>query len=567
MIDLDEVKTDVLVIGAGGAGCRAAIECAKLKCQVLLTSKYPIGKSGATVVAENFYVAPFCNSEPEDSGDCYVQDMIKGGAGLCETNLAKRLASDGWNRVKDLEKFGVKVNKDQNGSYAQINAPGHSHPRGLSPKGGGLGIMRALEKEMKKYPSISTLEDTIFTKLLVNSGVVTGAIGLNLRKGKPVLVESKGVILATGGYSSLWSNNDVPCDCTGDGIAMAFDAGAELIDLEMLLFYPTVLISPPCVRGVLVPHGLLIQQAQAKLLNSQFEEFVPENLPTRDVMNSLIYREIANGRGSPNGGIYLDLTRSSRSRDYVKNRLKMFLPEKYKYLLKNGVDIVRQPIEVAPMAHYSLGGLRINDNSETSIEGLFAAGEVEGNVHGANRLGGNALPETQVFGSLAGKMAASWAKEHDQKGTHLEDVEAELRRLGGLFDQKKGSVKPSHLKAKLQDIMWHHVGPAREQQGLEEAVRKIGHIREQELPQLTVPTMRTFNLQCVDALELSHMVDLSEIIVKSALARKETRGHHFRLDFPEKRINALHTLVRKEKGEMRLWTETVGPADQVKPTI
>ena len=562
MINLEMIKTDVLVIGAGGAGCRAAIECAHSKCRVLLTSKYPVGKAGATVVAENFYVAPSCSSEPKDNEDHYIQDMVNGGAGLCEMRLAKRLARDGWNRVRDLENYGVGLRKGENGNYAQVNAPGHSYARGLSPKGGGLGIMRALQREMNKFPLIQTLEDIIFTKLLTNSGAVTGAVGLDIRKGNEVIVESKAVIVATGGYSSLWSNNDVPCDCTGDGAAMVFDAGADLVDLEMLLFYPTVLIAPPCVRGVLVPHGLLIEQVQAKILNGRFEEFVPGRIPTRDVMNSLIYREIANGRGTPNGGVYLDLTRSSHTRDYLKSRLMTFLPEKYKYLVKNGVDLTRKPMEVAPMAHYTLGGVRINADCETSIKGLFAAGEVEGNVHGANRLGGNALPETQVFGTRAGEMSANWAKENDYQKHDLEVVEVEVKRIEALFDQKKTSVKPSGLKEKLQDIMWHHVGPARERQGLEEAVRKIKCIREQDLPRLTIPPVRIFNLQWVEALEVSHMLNLSEIVAKSALMREETRGHHFRLDFPEKGENGLieHTLVRKEKGEIKLWTEPVEAA-------
>jgi len=559
---LDILKTDVLIIGAGGAGCRAAIECAHSRCRVLLTSKYPIGKAGATVVAENFYVAPSCSSEPKDNEDRYIQDMVKGGAELCEMRLAKRLASDGWSRVRDLETYGVGLRKGENGEYAQVNAPGHSYSRGLSPKGGGLGIMRALQREMKKYPLIQTLDDTMFTKLITNSGTVTGAVGLDIRKGKAVIVESKAVIVATGGYSSLWSNNDVPCDCTGDGTAMAFEAGADLIDLEMVLFYPTVLIAPPCVRGVLVPHGLLIEQIQAKLLNGRFEEFVPGKVPTRDVMNSLIYREIAKGKGTPNGGVYLDLTRSSHTRDYLKRSLMTFLPEKYRYLLKNGIDVTRQPIEVAPMAHYTLGGIRINADCETKVKGLFAAGEVEGNVHGANRLGGNALPETQVFGTRAGEMSANWAKENDYGEQDLEAVQGELKRIGSLFAQKKNAVKPSDLKTKLQDVMWHHVGPAREKQGLEEAVRKMGILREQDLPRMTIPSMRIFNLQWVEALEVSHMIDLSEIVAKSALMREETRGHHFRVDFPEKGDSAVtkHTLVRKEKGEIKLWTEPVETA-------
>jgi succinate dehydrogenase/fumarate reductase flavoprotein subunit len=296
MSGFDIIKTDILVVGGGGAGCRAAIESASRKCRVVLVSKFPVGKAGATVVAENFYVAPLGIADPQDSPEHYFQDMVKGGALLSEQPLTRRLALEGCDRVMDLERFGVRFKKRNDGKFFQMKAPGHSLIRGLSPVGGGLGIMRGLQKELRKYPNIQFLEDTMIVQLLTDSGTIAGAMALNIREGKLIVIESKAIIIATGGYSTLWLHNDVPCDCTGDGITMAYHAGADLIDLELVLFYPTVIIHPPSVRGVLIPSGILLEQVDARLVNGRFETFLPEIIPTRDVMNALIYREIAKGQ-------------------------------------------------------------------------------------------------------------------------------------------------------------------------------------------------------------------------------------------------------------------------------
>jgi succinate dehydrogenase/fumarate reductase flavoprotein subunit len=560
MDNLNKIRAEVLIIGGGGAGCRAAIESASMGTRVVLASKYPIGKSGATVVAENFYVAPFGNADPQDSPENYFQDIIQGGSSLSDQSLVQRLVNDGCDRVLDLERYGVRFKKEASGKFIQMKGPGHTFNRALSPVGGGLGIIRGLQQELKKYDQVQLLEDVIITKILTNSGAVAGALGLDIRTGHPILIESKAIVLATGGYSHLWSYNDVPRDCTGDGLAMAYHAGADLIDLEMVLFYPTVIIHPPSVQGVLLPHGILLEQVKAKILNGRFDEFLPEKVPTRDVMNSLIYSEVSKGNGTPHGGVFLDVSRSPFPKEEIKERLMAHLPEKYKYLLKYGIDIAQEPLEVAPMAHYSMGGLRINSECQTGVQGLYGAGEVEGNVHGANRLGGNALPETQVFGAKAGEKAAQWAMEYNHLDWDPQEVSEEIRSMLSLFDLKINPICPSQIKKELQDLMWSHVGPLREGTKLKEAIAEIARIKETCLPRLTIPQIREFNLQWVDALEVRHMFDLSEMIAKAALLRTETRGHHSRLDFPEKDDQnwLRHIILRKEGGEMRLWTEPVG---------
>jgi len=429
--------------------------------------------------------------------------------------------------------------------------------------GGGLGIMKGLQRELKKHSNAQVLNDVMIIRILTDSNAVTGAIGLDIRKGRLILIESKAIVIATGGYSTLWLHNDVPCDCTGDGIAMAYHAGADLIDMELVLFYPTVMIHPPSVHGVLVPSGILLEQVDAHLLNGRFEKFLPEKIPTRDVMNYLIYREIANGNASPHGGVFLDVSRSALPKEELRNRLMFLLPEKYGYLLKYGIDMAREPLEVAPMAHYALGGIMIDSECKTRVFGLYAAGEAEGNVHGANRLGGNALPETQVFGTKAGEMATQWAKEHDYVGCNPREVENDLKKMESLFETKTDSINPTALKRKLQSIMWSNVGPEREETTLKEAVELIGRMKEADLPRMAIPSIREFSLQWIEALEVPKMLDLSEIVAKAALLRQETRGHHFRSDFPNQddKTWLKHIVIRKERGEMKLWTrpvETIG---------
>ena len=551
------VKTDVLVIGGGGAGCRAAIEAASLGCRVLLASKFPVAKSGATIVAESFYSAPFADADPQDSEALYVEDILKGGCGLSDPALAQRLAEDNCDRVKNLESYGVRFKREKDGKFFQMRGPGHRYRRALLPVKGGLGIIRGLHQELKRR-GVQFLEDLLMTKILTHSGRVAGAMGLDLRQGVPLAIESKAVIVATGGYSRLWSYNDVPCDCTGDGIVMAYDAGADLIDLEMALFYPTAVVYPPFLYGLEMPHGLLLEHVGGDLLNGRRERFLPEELPTRDVMVALIYRELFRGNGSPHGGVFLDVSRPEAEREKARQRLMAYLPDKYTYLLKYGIDLSRDPLEVAPMAHYTLGGVRIDSNCQTRVGGLYAAGEAAGNVHGANRLAGNALPETQVFGAKAGERATRWARESDPVPWDDSEAVAEAMRMESFLETREKAVNPCHLKARLQDLMWSHAGVERKEEKLKQALEEIAAMRTEDLRRVSVPAIREFNLQWMDALEASMMLDLARAVVESALLRKETRGHHFRLDYPERDDGnwLRHILIRKEEGRTKRWTET-----------
>lgn len=553
----DVQKTDVIVIGGGAAGCRAAIE-SSLSAQTALLSKYPVGKSGATPVAETYYAAPVGE---DDSPELFFEDIVRSGYGLCDRPIAERLAREASDRVKDLENYGVQFEKEKDGSLFRMAGPGHSRPRGLRPLQGGFGIIQGLLKELKKRPSIQIREDVIATKILCSNGRVAGVMAFDIRTGKPLLTESKAVIIATGGYSQLWAGNDVPCDCTGDGIALAYEAGAHLTDMEMALFYPTVVIHPPFLFGIELPHGLLLEgdRIRGKLLNKNGEEFVPEKIPVRDIMVSLIYREISEGRGSPHGGVYLNVSLSPYRKEELRKRLLHYLPEKYRHLLKYGIDLCQHSIEVGPMAHYTLGGIKIDTSCRTNVPGLYAAGEVASNVHGANRLAGNALSETQVFGAKAGEAAAQWAHQYDFSGFSHEEVETESIRIESFLKTAADPIHPSQLKERLQTLMWTHVGIHREEERLREAIQEIERMRKVDLARLSVPLIREFNLPRVEALEIQHLIGLAEMVAKTALMRKETRGHHFRSDHPERDDQnwLKHILIGKDKDGMNIWIENL----------
>jgi succinate dehydrogenase/fumarate reductase flavoprotein subunit len=329
--------------------------------------------------------------------------------------------------------------------------------------------------------------------------------------------------------------------------------------MEMALFYPTVILYPLFLFGIELPHGLLLEgdRIQGKLLNGQGREFIPDEVPVRDVIVSLIHREISEDRGSPHGGVYLDVSRSPYSKEELRRRLLHYLPEKYDHLMKYGIDLCDHPIEVAPMAHYTLGGIRIDTSCRTNIPGLYAAGEAAGNVHGANRLAGNALSETQVFGAKAGEAAARWAEEHDQEASDDQEAEAESRRIESLMRTSPDPIQPFRFKERLQGLMWTHVGIGREEQKLREAIQEIERMRQEDLVRLSVPPIREFNLPWIEALEVQNMLDLAEMIARAALMRRETRGHHFRSDFQERddRNWLKHILIGKDDHGMNLWTE------------
>lgn len=409
--------------------------------------------------------------------------------------------------------------------------------------------MRALKKEMKQWPNIRLIQDLLVVQLLTERGRAVGAIALDIRSGELKAFSARAVVLATGGNEELWGFSDTGPDAIGDGPALALAAGAELMDMELTLFYPTVVLYPDYVRGVILvyDHFLHPDQAAGKLVNAQGKEFLGERaMPLRDELVRAMATEISQGRATERGGLLLDLTRSSKPKEEVAAWAKK--SGAYPFLKEMGVDLLSQPLEVAPATHFSLGGVRINERAETNIPGLYAAGECAANLHGANRISGNALAETIIFGAVAGENAIAFARKAAPAKIDRYQLDEVKGRLSSLGQKKREKISPHRLKKEIKKIMDQYVGLNRTEAGLTRALTDIKTLARHSLPCLSVVGPPAFNLSLAEALEAELMVMVAEVVTQSALVRQETRGHHFRSDFPQPDNAAWlkHTIARKE---------------------
>src|SRR5215203_4848331 len=451
--DYRMVQTDVLIIGGGGAGVRAAIAADDAGARVAMLVKGQVAHSGLTSMACPSYQAAFSLEEPEDSPEIAFEDVTKEGRYLGDENLIKALVEEATERALEMERFGVKLTKTEEGRTFQVIHPGQTYARNLVIRGCGYGMMVGLRRELLRRPQIQTFEDFVATRLLVDGGRVAGAVAFNLRTAEVVVFAAPAVVIATGGYEEIMAFTDTEPGASGDGTALALRAGATLVDLEMMLFYPTCLVWPDEVRGTLVQYeGLLGPRYLAgRMLNGRGDEFLPEvkeryALPVRDIMMKAMFKEIDEGRGTPHGGVYIDLRRSPRSREEVFALLHKLDSLPYNELRYLGVDITQEPIEVKPGTHFCLGGININERTESTIPGLYAAGEVSGNLHGANRTSGNALAETQVFGARAGQYGAEYARRAASPIAQPDAVTEEVARLNDLLRERPDPIRPIELR-------------------------------------------------------------------------------------------------------------------------
>jgi len=545
----ERVEVDVLVIGGGGAGARAAIEAQSLGASVALVCKGPIGKSGTTPQAWPSYEAAFGAGDRRDTPEIHFQDTVREGRLLGDENLIWALASEARERVLDLERYGVRFEK-KGDQFLQVHHPGQTYPRCLVIKGGGYGLISGLLKELRRRSGIKLLPDVMVTRLLLAEERVVGATALNLRDGSFTRFCAKATVLSTGGYEQLWHTTDTAADTTGDGVALAYRVGAELVDMEMMLYYPAIMVHPQELAGTLVQYeGLLGPLYIAgRLLNGLGQDLLPPGpLPVRDILTRLMFDEIRQGRGTAHGGLYIDITNSPRSSAEINALLERLRSLPFNNLKDLGIDVKTTSIEVAPGAHYTLGGVHIDERGRTTVPGLYAAGEITGNVHGANRLSGNALAETQVFGARAGRSAAQEAaglaalSEPDPL-----EVEDELQKVRSLISPKRDGLRPLHLKRKLKRLMEHQVGMPRHRQGLAEALAEIRRLGREDLPRVQAAGPRVFNNEWREAIEVDLMLDAAEAVVTSALLRTESRGHHQRSDYPDASDEWLqHTAVKR----------------------
>ncbi len=543
-MEIKTISTDVLIIGSGGAGSRAAIEVDDAGLKATIVSKGLSFRSGCTGMAEGGYNAVFKTVDKDDSIDAHIHDTLKGGSYLNDKKLVEILVNESPKRLIDLENYGALFDRQESGQIDQRPFGGQSYRRTCyQGDRTGAELLNALKEEIIKR-DIECIEEVMITSLVTDGNQVIGATGLNLKDSSLIYFKAKSVILASGGAGQLYPVTSNTFQKNGDGYAISYRAGADLIDMEQVQFHPTGMVAPESKKGVLVTEA--VRAEGGKLINSEGERFMsryaPEKmeLATRDVVARSIYQEIIEGRGTENGGVYLDI--SHLDDDYIDEKLETMVLQ-----FENvGVDIKHGPIEVAPTAHHFMGGLKINTDASTSLDNLFGAGEVCGGVHGANRLGGNALADTQVFGKIAGVSAAKAAKSTEIKSND-DMVNAEASRIEGLI--KKGSIKPQEFKNNIKKLMWEKVAIVREEKTLNEALKELQEMQK-DLVNLDVKDTKQYNTDLVTALEVINMVEICILTVKSAILRRESRGAHFRSDFPETNDEWKKSIVmNKEKIE------------------
>ena len=525
------ISSDVLIIGSGGAGARAAIEVDNAGLKALIVSKGLSFRSGCTGMAEGGYNAVFKAVDEEDTIDAHIYDTLKGGSYLNDSKLVDILVNESPKRLIDLENYGALFDRQESGKINQRAFGGQQYRRTcFQGDRTGHEIITALKEEITKR-DIETLDEVMVTNLILSQDArpprVIGAVGLDLKNSDIIFLQAKSVIIATGGAGQLYPVTSNTVQKNGDGYALAWNVGANLIDMEEVQFHPTGMVAPESKKGVLVTEA--VRGEGGILLNKNKERFMkkysPEKmeLSTRDVVARSIYTEIIEGRGTENGGVYLDI--SHLDADVIEEKLETMVLQ-FKDV---DVDITKEPMEVAPTAHHFMGGVKINENCESSIANLYAAGEASGGVHGANRLGGNALADTQVFGKIAGENAAKAAKTVDFE-ENPEMFKAEEDRITGLI--KDGSIKPQELKKRIKKLMWEKVSIIRNEKNLNEALKELMEM-EKSLNDLKVEDKKQYNIDLQTALEVINMVQIATLVVKSAILRRESRGAHFREDYPE----------------------------------
>ena len=522
-------ECDVLVIGSGGAGCRAAIEARKMNLNVAIVSKGLSFKSGCTTLAEGGYNAAFGYVDSEDSIEAHFEDTMKGGAYLNDKALVKILVEEAQDRLIELESYGAIFDRQESGKLNQRPFGGQSFRRTcFQGDRTGHEMMMALKEEVIRL-KVKTYDETMITSLIMdkNNKRAIGAFGVSLKNSKMIVFEAKSTIIASGGAGWLFPVTSNAIQKTGDGYSLAYNAGADLLDMEQIQFHPTGMLYPESRRGVLVTEA--VRGEGGKLFNVDMERFMMNydergELATRDVVARAIYNEIREGRGTDNGGVYLDVTHLPN--DLIEEKLETMLLQ----FMDVGVDIREEAMEVAPTAHHFMGGIRIKSGSETTVENLFAAGEASGGIHGANRLGGNALADTQVFGKRAGESAAKNAL--DIEFEYNEDqINSEAERIQNTF--KDGKFYPHQIKKELMEIMWANVAIIRNEDGLKFALNKIEELKIKSLD-MKVPKGSGYDKNLLDALEVENMLIVASLVIQSALVRRESRGSHYREDYPKK---------------------------------
>jgi succinate dehydrogenase/fumarate reductase flavoprotein subunit len=552
---MPHLSTDVLIVGAGGAGMYAAISAARTGASVLLLDKGQVGRGGATIMAQMTVAVALSEQEP-DSVELHLEDTLKAGRGLCNEALAALVCAEGPKRIHEMEQWGTRWAR-QDGHIKQEMAPGHSVKRCcyVDFLNTGPAVAATLRRKVSEIPGIRRISNLAVVEILVRDGRTLGAIALNLVNGELMAIQAKAVVLAAGGLTKLFQRNSASANMGGEAYALALWAGAELIDMEFVQFFPIGHLAPRLVGMDPILWDPFRYKLGGKLLNGRFDEFIDrygstdfgEYNATRDVAAYAILKEVEAGRGTPHGGAYLDFRHLSEA------QLRTAFGPVIDRLLANGIDLTRMPVEVGPMAHYHMGGIRVDVNMKTRVEALYAAGEAVGGSNGANRLSGNAITEAFVFGERAGASAAD-ATAHARAEWHERLADQTIVRLKSLRQTPaENGIAPIVVQVELQKLMWEQAGPFRTGDRLTSALSRIEAMQKKDLPQCRVGSEQPFNPVLHDWFELRAMLMTAEMVVRSALARTESRGAHQREDFPVADYRLLkNQVVEIKDGEMTL---------------
>ena len=552
---------DVLIIGAGGAGLRAAIAATERGLSVGVVTKSLLGKAH-TVMAEGGVAASMGNVDPDDGWQTHFMDTMRSGKFLNNWRMAEIFAKEAPDRVYELEQWGALFNRTEEGKISQRPFGGHTYRR-LCHVGDrtGLEMIRTLQERTLATEAQVYMETTV-TRLFKNDeGRVVGALAYTRESGRFIHFKAKAVVMATGGWGRNYKVTSNSWEGTGDGAVLAFDAGAELVDMEMVQFHPTGMVWPPGVRGLLVTEG--VRGEGGVLRNSEGERYMenydPEKmeLSTRDVVARANYTEVTEGRGSPHGGVYLDITLLGY------NGIMKKLPTMYEQF-KNlaDIDISQEPMEVFPTIHYVMGGIKVDaETCETNVPGLFAAGECGGGLHGANRLGGNSLSDLLVFGRRAGEGATEYVKSNGYS-TEIDSsqIDTEKQRVLEPLERQDGE-NPYELQQQVQEAMMEHANLMRNEESLQEGLEKILEIKER-VPNVKAQGSTLFNPGWHASQDIRYLTQISEIILRTALERKERRGAQWRLDYdgPSDELGKINFIVTKgEQGEIDFERREITP--------
>lgn len=505
---MEKLKCDVLVVGGGLAGLRAAIEAKKYVKDVIIITKGYVGKGGCSSIAEGLLNAPISEN---DSSELYYEDIVRGSANVSDPKLAKILSENAKKSILSLENYGIEF-KRENGKLVVNLIGGNSVARTVrvEPPGPGCGRIIPLKlMEYAKNNGIEFLEKTHMVKLFEKNGRVVSGIaydGNNFSE-----ISFKSIILSTGGAGNIYRNSTNPSDVEGDGYFLGFDTGASLIDMEYVQFFPTVALKSYLVLPFIFTDGAILLNNEGERFIGKYDSNLMEKT-TRDIMSRAIFTEALEGRGA-DGGVFISY------KEVPEEILKTKYAKELAFFLSKGIDLTKENLLVKPSCHFFMGGLKINENCETNVKGLYACGEVAGGTHGANRLAGNALAETLVFGEIAGKQAAEHATKNEFEYADTESYMDSLPKIG------ENSIEKELIK-QIKDILWKYLGIIRNEDGIKTAIKEISQIKN-NFENIKV----TKNL--LDYVKLRNTIFVAEVISIAALERKESRGAHYRSDYPK----------------------------------